>query len=238
MQDIAHVRNRCEFEGPDFYSILGNEMMIIEHFEIDSAKRTRAGSTIRFQHAALERDTEKNIKAVEEEYFKNGRMSTLQTSSALIELPIRNFIDNATSIFSHHYERIHLYKDNLLKSGLLKANLSIRTCFIIQDTTPGGSSFYNGIPIDGKCGDPLILLCCPSFLEKFDSSKDLDCIITINPFKGGYVSYVNRTTIPYYSRKLLNIERIEDSGIMPVVQTTRAYGIAGPTKKKCRWKFW
>lgn len=186
------------FNHPDGYASNDDEFIIFEHFEFDSSKGSkRKGSKQRRSEA----DDSRAFDAV---------IPTKEGSEYHGALDVSYFIDyyreNFLRSFDDHYSEIPKYKETLKSKGLLTDSHRITTVFFIEDTTIFGN-FYATDSWDESV-TPLILLHCDFFLDLFESSPDLDCVI-FGRFYDRWLWYIDQSLISEYRKHIVNTHEIE-----------------------------
>lgn len=122
-----------QYERPDMYSILEDEIYIIEHFEFDSYKSSKKkGSDYRQKEGKIKNEFDRLlIQGRDKEVSYN---ETIRSTAS-----VNNYINNFIDKFNHHYEKIGEYKKRIAKihAGLPKI------CFFVEDVSPLGSYYIN-----------------------------------------------------------------------------------------------
>lgn len=158
------LRNINVYDCPDMYSLVNNEVLIIEHFEFDSSNKNKKGSSARVEIARVKREFNKKSDSF------NGNI-LIQDDKIDTNNSAENYIENFTNVFDSHYSKIDLYKENISKIGVVNDTTKIKTCFFIEDTTPLGNFINeNGNP---RCVN---LFYIKEYLDIFKKSDKVDCV--------------------------------------------------------------
>lgn len=153
-----------DYEAPDMYIEYEDEIWIIEHFEFDSFRRTRKGSSCRAEQSRIDREFD-GIIATEEGVTYHG---TISASSSYDD-----YIDNVKESFNSHYKKISQYKSNLISDDADKGDSKFLVMFLIDDISPLGTSY-----VDEKTGWTLIDLAhSKEFLDVMKVSSDVDFVL-------------------------------------------------------------
>ena len=130
------IRNMIQSDKPDIYSHIGNNLIMIEHFEFDSNAKNRDGSDFRQKEGII---NNKFKKKLEERNGQSIQYHDSFTSTGTADNYIKNFIDQ----FDKHYKKIDKYKER----KEFENYSTIKTWFFIEDVSPLGSSHIN------ECGE-------------------------------------------------------------------------------------
>lgn len=172
------LQELVEFERPDAFSKIGEDVLIVEHFEFDSTNTNKKGSLDRIEQARIERDFEKDLNKLHlqsgETFHKHDTVNVTHSSE--------NYIKNALNAFRNHYEKIESYKQNLSNEGIITNSTNIKTMFWIEDTTLLGNAFIPEPQNYNSIVQPLILLHCDKFLEALKDCKKLDYIFCFSHY--------------------------------------------------------
>lgn len=155
------------FDRPDAYAMINDRVLILEHFEFDSSNKGRKGSQQVKEQVRLEREFAK-ANATEEGIIVHGEMCTNYT--------MENYKANILEAFEQHYNKINEYKNNLIKNGKATLETEFITLFFIEDVTELGNLYVDRNGCNTKTL-PVILPFCDFFLEKFQHSPLLDCVL-------------------------------------------------------------
>ena len=172
--NICEVKKFIEFfengekggtDNPDAYIFLGDELLIIEHFRVDCSKKTRKGSSLLKECARTDREYNRMLTNPDEDFY-HGSID-VHTSYA-------DYISTAIQSFDEHYSKINAYIKNVKTKEEREAELKIRICFMIEDT----SVLPPTVLIDDKM-TAVILTRCKEFLEHFTNRKALEWLLFI-----------------------------------------------------------
>ncbi len=162
---LNHVFDSIQIlDRPDFYSIVGNTIYIIEHFEIDSTKHNRKGSKqkieefkdeLRFQQVAGANNDNMSIY--------NGQINA--------EPKIEFYKENLFAAFDDHYNKIESYKNHVRELVQDFDKYKVVTIFIIEDSSIFGSLYFkNGLKL-------LLPVFAREFNSYFKSKQNLDLVL-------------------------------------------------------------
>lgn len=125
------IDNVIQYERPDMYSILNDEVIMIEHFEFDSYKSNKKGSDYKWKEGNIKNKFNKLIEnRNKDEIIYNDTIKVTATKD--------NYINNFMIFFEDHYKKIDIYKKRIS----LKSNNKIKTYFFIEDISPLGSYYF------------------------------------------------------------------------------------------------
>ena len=145
---------------PDAYAVRDNNLLLLEHFQFDNSKITNKGSNQNRISAETQRVFQKS--------FEDGNNFAL-----LCENVSKNgqyYIKNFQKQFNNHAQNIQGYKIDIQKELNMDFERFLMG-FIIEDSSPLGSVYYNsGL----KCVD---LTFSKEFLDLFENTTDLDFVI-------------------------------------------------------------
>ena len=188
-----------DFERPDAYIKINNEVLIIEHFRIDSYEsHPKHGSKLL-----------RNEKALDDNFARVAK----NTNSIMLSNPIgimnsyEFFIDNCKTRFQHHYDQIEHYKNRLRSEKIANERTVFKVCFLMDEVSPLGTLTHNGEKIV-----PVNLGRSKVFLDFFSQKPEVDWIISAVVMDKGYRPYffsqaeiltLRRKTIDYSKYQFL-----------------------------------
>lgn len=179
-------------DAPDLVIIKDNIAVIIEHFEFDSFRVTRKGSTSRTEQARIERE-QRLIPATPEGVVYHSRIQAPCSYS--------DYIANVRRSFSEHYGRISTYKKNLTERGTISEEMIIKTLFLIDDVSPIGSIAFDYRSQKAQTV-PVILAQSPEFLQLLSDSDDLDYVLCCSSAgSDDYIWFIDLAELPAYVEK-------------------------------------
>ena len=177
---------------PDAYATSDDTLLLLEHFEFDSSKPTNKGSVQHRISAQTDRTiteilSKENFAVVAETVTKSGKC----------------YVDNFTKQFNNHYPKISEYRSNM-QTELSTSCLNTIVGFVIEDSTPLGSLYFDG---KMKCVD---LTFSKEFLDLFEKSQDLDFVIfaMTGSDDNKLLSFVSRSTIEEHRKKQIEVSNI------------------------------
>ena len=116
------------YEKPDFISLVGDTLYLIEHFEFDASLRKKNSSTLR---EALADDNRKI-----DNFFKEHPNNEMYCGSLSFKANAEIYLNNLFSSFNKHYKKIESYKDKVKKEFKFK---ECKIVFFIVDHTICGN---------------------------------------------------------------------------------------------------
>lgn len=171
-------------------------MLIIEHFEFDCYKKSKKGSQYRIEKSKIDKKYDELIPNLKGAFFNE----TIDK-----ECSLEYYLENVKTVFNQHYTKIDIYKENLLSSGLIEVNSSIKTCFLIDDVSPVGTAVF-----DGTRMLPVVLFQCSEFLDILRKSEKVDYLITgSNVSNQKYVWFFSQVSIDEYYANIVKYESMK-----------------------------
>ena len=208
------------FERPDFYSIVGDTIYAIEHFEIDSSKHNKNGSKKSIEESMDNSKFNKFLKGKKIEDYPvlyNGQIDA--------EPKIEYYKENLFNTFESHYKKIDSYKKHLEEVILNFERYKVVTIFLIEDSSIFGSLYFkNGIKL-------LLPVLIKEFNELYKTCSDLDLIICSSETNDNKkVSWaLARTDIEFIKSNEISYDEIELLDMRPM---SVGASIFVPLKKK------
>lgn len=193
---LEFINHLQDFEEPDFFAKIGDEILLLEHFEFDSTNNNQTGSEYRKDLARINKSFDSVPLSTEVKIFHDEINCTHSS---------QNYIRNVTNVFVNHYGKIENYKARLIQKGVIDKHSNVRTCFFIDDVTCLGNA-YSGKdkPV------PLNLLRCNKFLDLFEKSKKLDYVFCGSQFgETKFIWFISKKSIEAYRENQIDIEKIE-----------------------------
>ena len=183
-------------DAPDMVLKKGNEVIIIEHFELDSYHISRKGSPGRQEMARIQRN-EDMIDATED--------GVLFSDAIKGKSSFQDLISNLCCNFKAHYDRIPKYKENLKEYGLIDDTTSIKIMFLIEDGSPLGS-----IAVDQEAKQyPIIVLLYEKFLDLFRGAINLDYILACSSAADkNFMWFADRAEIDEYYSNAVDYDKM------------------------------
>ncbi len=228
--EVASLIKKMEqFEkpSPDGYSKIGNKVLIIEHFEFDSAQKIYKGKESKGSKNRKELDrVEKEVKKslIEGNNFSKNVINC--------KYNIEQYIQNAISGFENHYKKIPSYKEHLRAENIINDDTETKVMFLIEDITPLTN-------LDCKSKKPIILVKCDKFLDIFEKNKHVDYILCFSEDNKQddifsdhktekNIYFLSQSSIENYRNNELKVNEIEiiDLGLPQV--SAFIYGINPP----------
>lgn len=188
-----YINNFYTFDRPDGFSKINNTILIMEHFEFDSACNIYKGSENRKELARISREAQ--------EKFSNGNNSSRDVIKCTYS--IQNYIKNVTKEFMKHYHKIPSYKEHLKLENIINNDTEIKVMFLIEDTTT--------LPnLDNKNGNPITLVKCDKFLDLFEKHKEVDYILCFSEYNQQKITYfLSQSSIEDYRKNEIKVNEIE-----------------------------
>lgn len=135
---FSFLQNRQSFEEPDGFSLIGNTVMIFEHFEFDASKNTKKGSNLRMKLSENRKSAKKYFDKSEAKplsllnngnYFYKVNHSYIKSNASK-----EDYINNLIKQFTSHCDKRKNYETRI-KNELQNYNLIFKECFFIEDKT-------------------------------------------------------------------------------------------------------
>lgn len=166
-----------KFDAPDRYYIKGKDIFIFEHFQIDSSKHTRNGSTSQI----AENKEEKEIQ----QYSQNNKNKSFTISGSLkLDNSAKYYMNTLSKSFDKHYNHINLYKTRIIQKEKLEiVDFSFKIVFIIEDNSILGTLRKD----NGQLVIPYLI---KDFMETIRERNEIDYLICSNHFGDEYYSCI------------------------------------------------
>lgn len=193
-------------DTPDMLLRKGNTAIIIEHFEIDSSRANRKGSSCRKELSRIER-AEKLVEYSEEGTFFHDEISVNSSYAFLLE--------NVKKNFEHHYSHIGMYRENLKKWGLIAETDVVKVMFLIDDVSPLGTI---AVPIDDRNAKPcpVVLAQSKEFLELMQKSPDVDFVLACSGAGNqDFLWFIDNNQLDSYFSNIIDYESMDFLDITP-----------------------
>lgn len=217
IETLDFFKNLVPYDHPDGYSVLNGDLLIVEHFEFDSSKNSRGGSQQRTSDAKGKREFSETLPSIE------GTESNWTIDA---EYSMQNYKKNFEKVFSSHYSKIDNYKESLIAANIVPQDANIRTMFFVEDTTLLGN-VYRGDSLESPCV-PVILQKCDFFLDLFEKSPKLDCVMSASFANDKYwLWYIGRNMIAEYRKRQIITN---DINIINFTPHTKAFKLLIPNK--------
>lgn len=159
-------------ESPDIYYIGDDFILGVEHFQFDSSKKKRGGSSLQQEEARVDKEIIRDYRSqVKDEYYTEREIN--------VHLSFENYINSLLESFKRHYNNVLEYKNNLKKYAPDK---KVILAFYIEDITSVGNYIVNQ-----KGREHIIPFCVKEFLDVLQNSLELDYVMV----------HVRRDYIPY-----------------------------------------
>ena len=204
----SYLASLIQFDCPDAYSVAGDAVCIIEHFEFDSTQSTKKGSKSKRVVDRIDKGFSK-VKPTEEGV-------ALRDYSYDAHHNAYNYIKNVLHNLNNHYVKIDTYTANLKKKGVISDTQSLEIGFFIEDTTILGNVYDAGgwpQPVT-----PVILPYCKQFLDAFEKCVKLDfCLCASSYSSTDFLWFINRASINDYRVHQIDLETITIIDFQPKV---------------------
>lgn len=185
------------YERPDAYVCRGNQILMIEHFEIDGYPEKKKGSSklkeneIRLERRAMEILRENRVAMVQD---------CLDEANAYTK-----FIKNCKRRFDKHYTQIDQYKQNLIESGVATPDTEFLICFLMEDVSPLGTWACDETGLH-----PVCLGESQEFLDFWKDRPNVDWILSAIETDAGYKPYfLSRNEIGDYESRARDYVRCQ-----------------------------
>lgn len=162
------------FEGSDF-------VMGIEHFEFDSSRTNRKGSTMRQRDLYTKAELD-NLAQTSTESVKGGTAVPIEINVLTpVELSFQSYLNSLMSSFRHHARRIEVYRRALTEKYPTK---KVLLSFFIEDVTKVGNYIISEQKLI-----PLNPLRVKSFISELRQTVGIDYIAAC--FQEFYVHHLD-----------------------------------------------
>lgn len=195
-----------ESDAPDAVVFNNNTAIIIEHFEVDSSKSNRRGSSSKREEKRIEKEGTKALNNNKKVYF--DRINA--------EISYENYLKNVFDNFLNHYKKINVYKENVVSRNLIKKDINLKTMFLIDDVSPMGTFGFN----DNSSVEPIFLARSPEFLEFLKDKQNLDYILCCSStWNYKYVWFIDVFQLDLYKKSQLDYKNLQmpDRGPMAAI---------------------
>ena len=202
---FLNILPKCEsFERPDFYYLENDICYVFEHFQFDASKTlSKKGSSFKLAESKTQRIIDNKTK--EKLQTKPSDPNNI-TNYGVFSTAIKcnqnqifwksNFLTN----FFNHYNKINLYRENLINAKVINANTKIKNVFIVEDTTEFGA--YNSFdsenvtyPFNFNFG-----------IKALEKAKKVDYFIFLNKSQPE-MFFVNKSSIKLMKQYQLDFDK-------------------------------
>lgn len=198
--DYLHAHDR-----PDYYSKIGNQVVIIEHFEFDSSENTsRKGSEFKRAESSISRRI-KEDKGEDIEYKLRYKVSCENTAE--------HYLANLEKHFSAHAEKISDYILNLKAQRIVDDKTTVKIGLFIEDVSCFGSCYESekGVLF-------LVPIMCKQFLDILECYTNIDFVLCSNRDDDKSRLWILvREAIPAYRERELDLENIRLISRSPII---------------------
>lgn len=180
---------------PDAYSIQGDSILLLEHFQFDNSKTTKKGS--------LQNITSAETKRTFETKFNEGNDFAILGENVI--KTGKCYMENFTKQFLNHAKNIENYKTDI-QNELGLSFSSFIVGFVIEDSSPLGSIY-----LDKFVPKSIDLTFAKEFLDLFESISNLDFVIfamTGNQ-DNKLLSFISRKNIEEHRKNQIELSNIE-----------------------------
>lgn len=202
---LLNILPKCQsFERPDFYYLENDICYIFEHFQFDASKTlSKKGSSFKLAEIKSQRiidnKTKEKLKTQPSDPDNITNYGAFSTAIKCEQNKIfwkSNFLNN----FLNHYNKINLYRENLINAKVIDSNTKIKNVFIIEDTTEFGAykSFNSenvSYPFDFDFG-----------IDALGKAKKINYFIFLNKSQPE-MFFVNRKSIKLMKQHQLNFDK-------------------------------
>ena len=203
-----------DFERPDAYTITDEICYILEHFEFDSAKASRKGSSTRIESARVE----KGFNELVMEKLRAGEQKVTYNDSYNVSHSSCDYVNNALKHVESHYKKIDSYINNLCDANIITTQ-EVKTGFFIEDKTALGNA-YNHRSKEVRSAEvrPIVLCLTKQFLDWFVDAEKLDfCFCASNYGSDYFIYYISRDLIEEYRKHEIDMDNVEIMDFQPQV---------------------
>lgn len=156
-----------QYDNPDIYAKIGNDLFFIEHFEFDCSLRSSKGSKEIRERIRIDKKEEKIFNSKNSKNSKNYVSDQIKSGASL-----ENLKKNVTDIFENHINRIPDYIEHFMDDGLVDKKTKIQKAFFIESTSP-----YNSLVTTNKGYKVLNLFKAKFFIDFLEEHKvDIDYV--------------------------------------------------------------
>ena len=179
---------------PDAYSVIDDNILVLEHFQFDNSKSTKKGSNQNLVSA----ETDRQLKIMSREDNEVTVMTEFVSRTG------KYYIDNFKQQFTNHAKNIEGYKLDIQKE-LKKEFNKWMVGFIIEDASFLGSLYRDS---NLYCVD---LTTDKEFLDLFEQTKNLDFVIfsMTNNQDAKIFSFLSRECINKQRKRQIEVSKIE-----------------------------
>lgn len=185
------------YERPDAYVCRGNQILMIEHFEIDGYPEKKKGSSkLKENEIRLEREAREKLRENSKALVR-GCLGEANTYT--------QFVNNCKRRFDKHYAQIDRYKQNLIESGVATPDTEFLICFLMEDVSPMGT---------WVCGEnglyPVCLGESREFLSFWKDRPNVDWILSAIETDAGYRPYfLSKNELDVYMKRARDYTRCQ-----------------------------
>ncbi|MBQ7789325.1 MAG: hypothetical protein IJ398_06725 [Clostridia bacterium] len=201
--DLAFLENvnlyfpnlKPTIKRPDAYSIQGDSILLLEHFQFDNSKTTKKGS--------LQNITSAETKRTFETKFNEGNDFAILGENVI--KTGKCYVENFTKQFLNHAKNIENYKTDI-QNELGLSFSSFIVGFVIEDSSPLGSIY-----LDKFVPKSIDLTFAKEFLDLFESISNLDFVIfamTGNQ-DNKLLSFISRKNIEEHRKNQIELSNID-----------------------------
>lgn len=196
-------------DAPDLLITKGSDALIIEHFEFDSCHIRRKGGSPSKRELDRIQKMEDAMPATEEGAFLHDEIKAKSSYS--------DYLQNVTNGFNKHYKHIAMYKENLLKEGLIDQFSNIKVLFLIEDTTILGATAVSRDRDDIPLRHVMLAHCKP-FLDLLQKSVEVDYVLACSSADNKDHSwFIDRTQLSEYYKHVVDYECMDFLDFTPQV---------------------
>lgn len=151
------------FERPDIYYEKEDFIVGIEHFQIDSSKRTRKGSSLVQEQKRIDDEIIADYHSQPKAYFYIEKKLN-------VDFSYENYVKSIVETFKKHEKNIPEYRANLSK---IAPNKKVYLAFFIEDITSLGNYIMTA-----KGRETLNPVCTRELIDKLVKVEGLDYVLT------------------------------------------------------------
>ncbi len=190
------------YDRPDGFCKFENNVLIIEHFEFDSANANKKGSTNR------------------QEIFRTSRIKPTGKEFELVydeikcDFTMENYIKNLKNNFLNHYNKIDDYIKNLQKINIINERTNIKVLFCIEDSTILGN-------LNIATQKPIFAIYCDEFIQLLKDCTKLNYILCCSNFgMSDYAWFASISKISEYEQKQIKVSDTKIANLTPQTVTS------------------
>lgn len=199
-------------DAPDLFVRKNDSAVIVEHFRFDSYHRARKGGSPNARE--MERIRKESRK------FHDAHKGVMFHDSIDALSSYDDYLENVKNGFIKHRSQIHVYRENLIKEGLLGEADDVKVLFLIEDITPLGNL---AVERSGGCSarvHNIVLAHCRPFLDLLKNAVDVDYVLACSSTDTEkFVWFIDRKELDEYYIHAQDYENMDYVDFTPQVMS-------------------